>query len=88
VTIEEPTGARDIHATVTSGSSFGGSTLQQEIGLGQARRIRAIEILWPTSGRRQRFEDLGVDQFLEIREGDPEPKRVALDRLTLGGRRD
>jgi hypothetical protein len=70
---------------VSSGSSFGGNSLRQEIGLGQATRIRSIEIVWPTSGKRQVLENVAMDRFYEVREGDPEPRAVALERLTLGG---
>ncbi len=71
VTVEEAGKPRDIHVSVTSGSSFGGSSLRQEIGLGRATRIRRIEIRWPTSGKVQVFEDVEMDRMLEIREGDP-----------------
>ncbi len=71
LTVEEAGRPRDIHVSVTSGSSFGGSSLQQEVGLGRAKRIRRIEVRWPASGQVQVFEDVRVDQALEIREGHP-----------------
>ena len=52
-------GARSIHAVVGSGGSFGASSLQQEIGLGDATAIRAVEVWWPASGTRQRVEGVG-----------------------------
>ena len=67
------TGERDIYRVVGTGGSFGSSSLQQEIGLGQATSIRFIEITWPASGETQRFTDVGLDQFLVITEGDPQP---------------
>jgi hypothetical protein len=36
-----------VYRQVTSGSSFGANPLEQTIGLGHAREIRAIEIQWP-----------------------------------------
>jgi hypothetical protein len=84
VTVDEGGARRTIHATVGGGSSFGGSPLRREIGLGAATRIRRIEIVWPASGRRQRVEDLAVDQFLEIREDGAAPRPVHVDRLELG----
>ena len=86
VTIDELGASREIHATVTSGSSFGGSSLQQEIGLGQASRIRSIEITWPATGRRQVFDDVAMDRFVEIREGDPRPLPIPLEQVDLGRR--
>jgi hypothetical protein len=59
---------RTIYKHVTSGGSFGGSPLQQHIGVGKATRIEAMEIWWPTSGTRQVFQDVSVNQFIEVKE--------------------
>jgi hypothetical protein len=53
---------------VTSGGSFGASSLVQHIGLDKATAIDALEVDWPVSGTRQIFRDLPVDRALEIRE--------------------
>ena len=55
VTVEENARERRIFATVGSGGSFGGSSLQQEIGLGQATRIKALEVLSPGTGPAHRY---------------------------------
>jgi hypothetical protein len=60
--------ARKVYKHVTSGGSFGASPLQQHIGVGKARRIEKLEIDWPTSGTRQVFCAVGVNQFLEVKE--------------------
>ena len=65
-------GERSIHALTGSGGSFGGSSLQQEIGLGNAERILELEISWPTSGTTQLFRDVPLDRFVEITEGEAE----------------
>jgi tetratricopeptide (TPR) repeat protein len=57
---------------VTSGGSFGASSLRQEIGLGRARQIDAIEVWWPASGARQIFRNVKVNQFIEIDESNSE----------------
>ena len=62
---------------------IGSSTLQQEIGLGRARAIRTLLITWPATGRVQRFEEVGLNQIVRIREGDPTLKAVPLKRLVL-----
>ena len=77
--------SRTIRAQVGSGASFGASSLQQEVGLGQATRVRSLEVWWPTSGLRQRFEDVALDQFVEIVEGQDELRVVARPVLPLGG---
>lgn len=56
------------YRVVSSGGSFGASTLNQSIGLGKATRVKSLEIFWPTSNTRQVFHDLEVNQFIEIQE--------------------
>ena len=70
IRVATPRGPRDIHATVSSGGSYGRSTLQQEIGLGDATAIEAIEVTWPATGTTQVFRGVAMDQFVGIREGD------------------
>ena len=48
-------GERSIHRLAGSGGSFGGSSLQQEIGLGATDRIEQILITWPGSRTEQQF---------------------------------
>jgi hypothetical protein len=68
-----PTG-QTIYRHVTSGSSFGANTLQQTIGIGKANRIAALEVYWPTSGTKQVFHDVAVDQAIEITEFAAAPR--------------
>ena len=83
VTVDESTGERIICKTVNSGGSFGASPLRQEIGLGQARSIRNVEIWWPASGLRQNFADLKTNQCYTIREGDAVAAATALKPFTF-----
>ena len=78
VTVGTPEGNRDIHATVSTGGSFGASSLQQEIGLGRATGIQAVEVYWPVTGRTQTVSNLSLDGFYRIREGEPAP--IPLER--------
>jgi hypothetical protein len=71
VTVEGEDGPRTIHRTVGSGGSFGASPLRQEIGLGAARRIRGVEIVWPGSGLRQAVDGLSPGRRYRVREGEP-----------------
>jgi hypothetical protein len=71
LTVETAAGPRDIHATVGTGGSFGSSSLRQEIGLGQARRLSRVEIFWPATGKTQVFEDVPMDRFYAVREDAP-----------------
>ena len=69
-------GNRVVYSHVNSGGSFGASSMEQEIGLGQAENIISLEVYWPTSDTVQVFEDLPLDVQLEIREGRDEFKTV------------
>lgn len=52
VTVEDRSGARrTVHATVSTGGSFGASSLRQEMGLGAAVRIVELRITWPNRAR-------------------------------------
>ena len=57
-----------VHRHVSSGSSFGANPLEQHIGLGKADRVALLEIYWPTSGTRQIFRDVPVNQGVVITE--------------------
>jgi hypothetical protein len=62
---------RRIFRQVSSGGSFGASSLTQHIGLGtrlKAGKIDRIEIDWPASKSKQVFENVPAGQFLEIKE--------------------
>ena len=76
---------RSIHLVSGGGGSFGASSLQEEIGLGQAARIRELEIWWPASGVRQTFRDLPVDEVIEITEGQESYRTLKLQPVPLPG---
>jgi hypothetical protein len=62
---------RQIHRVVTSGGSFGSSPLAQHVGLGRAKKIRAVEVRWPAGGLPpQIFRDVPLSQRIEMREGE------------------
>lgn len=72
ITVIDSSGRRNIYATVGSGGSFGASSLQQEIGLGDARQIERIRIEWPFPDSIQEFSGVPFNRSYEIREGDRE----------------
>lgn len=80
VEVETPRGARTWHAVVSSGGSFGGSTLAQEMGLGDARRIVRVEVTWPASGRHQTFQNVSMDQSFRVIESKSELVLLAPSR--------
>lgn len=75
---------RTIYRTVRTGGSFGATSLQQEIGLGDATKIDTLRIRWPTSAQKtQTFTDLRVDQAYRVVEGK---SAVPLDRAATNFR--
>ena len=73
---------RSLHRAVGMVSSFGHTPLRQEIGLGDADKVKRLTVRWP-SGATQVFHHLAVDSHYQLREGEPEPTRLALKKLEL-----
>jgi hypothetical protein len=84
VAVGGPEGRREIHLVAGSGGPFGGSSLQQEIGLGRASLIEEIELFWPASGLRQRFTSAEPNRVYEIREGRQTLTPIAREAFKLG----
>ena len=83
VTVQTPTGTRELHRVVSSGGSFGSNPLRQEIGLGDATAITAVDIRWPGSDTRQTMKGLELDHSYQIREGDQTPLALKLHPVRL-----
>ncbi len=81
VAVQTPGGLRHIYRTVNSGGSFGSNPLRQEIGLGNATKIQTVEIKWPASGIRQVLQNLDLNHFYHVREGDSTAVPVELKRI-------
>jgi hypothetical protein len=71
VTVTDLDGERRVvHKTVSTGGSFGASSLQQEIGLGGTGRIDELKITWPNRDQSTDvFTDLPVNRHFVITEG-------------------
>ncbi len=72
---------REIHRVVSSGGSFGASSLQQEIGLGQAEKIKQVEVHWPKTGKTQTFKNIPRDKKVKIIENNS--KYTILESKTI-----
>ena len=83
VRVLTPAGRRDIHRHVHWGSTFGGASLQEEIGLGNATAIEEIEVRWPASGEVQVFRDVAMFRGWRIVEGESTLTPVNLPRIDL-----
>jgi len=84
VIVREGEARRSVYALVGSGSSFGGDSLQAEIGLGGATAIESVRVRWP-AGAAEAFSGVAPNGVYELVEGSGRARRVELPRLRLGG---
>jgi hypothetical protein len=70
VIVRGVSGEHSYYKTVGTGGSFGASPLRQEIGLGQAQSISAVEIFWPRTGRTQVLNELEMNRFYKVKEDE------------------
>lgn len=64
---------RTVHRVIGTGGSFGANPLEEHVGLGRAKRVRSVEVIWP-SGARQRHLDLPAGATVHITEGEGTPR--------------
>ncbi|WP_263380967.1 CRTAC1 family protein [Granulicella paludicola] len=69
---------RHLYRTVGFGSSFGGNPLRQHIGVGAARRVSEVVVMWPATGVVDRIKDVAVDKTYALREGEGRLKPLPL----------
>jgi len=72
ITTQKDGTAKEIFNRVGTGGSFGSSSLQQEIGLGNVDEIKSIEVYWPASKSTQKFENVKMNQVYKIQENFPD----------------
>ncbi|MBW8243539.1 CRTAC1 family protein [Muricauda oceani] len=83
VTIVENGKERKIYHSVGTDSSFGGNSLMEEIGLGNAKKIKKLEIKWPyRSQNTSVFTDVQVNQVIKIKE-DGSVQQLRLPKITF-----
>ena len=68
--ISEPLTSRRICRTISTGSSFGASSLQAEIGLGASSEVDSLIVYWPASDTRQVFTGVEAGEKWKITEGE------------------
>ncbi len=89
VDIVEDGRTRSIYKHVNSGGSFGGNpVMRQEIGLGQATKIKKLEVYWPTSDTTQTFRNVEPDQWIEVQEDKDEFRRIPLKKISFAKKGD
>lgn len=69
LTIVENGKERDIYHSVGSGASFGGNSIMAEIGLGKAKEIKVLKILWPNKKKTSStFQNVSINKTVKIKE--------------------
>ena len=68
IAIDTSTGRRVVHALVGPNVGFGASPLRREIQVADATAVPFIEVRWPTTGKRQRFHNVPLNNAYTIRE--------------------
>lgn len=63
---------------VNSGGSFGSNPLRQHIGIGKATFVERLEIEWPVSRVTQVFNNLEINTYIKIKEGNNKFETVQL----------
>ncbi len=85
LSVDGPGGKRTIHRLVGSGGSFGGNSMQLEVGLGDAARVDEIRVRWAGSGTAQVFEDVEPRATYRVSEHAESLERLEAPSFRLGG---
>src|SRR5690606_5586780 len=83
VTILEDGQERKIFHTISSGGSFGCSTLRAEIGLGKASGLVQLKVIWAGSGTQQIFKKIKHNTFYKIIEDNPHVEEINLQSINM-----
>ena len=72
---------RSVYRDINSGGSFGANPLTQHVGIGAAKKIDQLQIIWPASGQHQNFLAIPANQNIRIKEGGQHFLRYDLKKL-------
>jgi tetratricopeptide (TPR) repeat protein len=74
---------RSIYRTIGNNGSFGGNSLVETIGMGDAKVVDRITVSWPVTGKTQVFSNVDADQFAEITEGTDSLRVIHQEPLSV-----
>ena len=83
--VREGGSTREIHRAVGSVSSFGGSPLRLEIGLGAAEAIERLVVRWPAGAGEDVHTDVPLDTYLELTQGASEMRVLPMEAFRFPG---
>ena len=67
--------SRSVFRQVGATSSYGGSSLVELIGLGDATTVDTLTVTWPVSRTTQTIHQISADQTIELTEGSSDLRR-------------
>jgi len=71
-----------IYKHVSTGSSFGGNSLQLEIGLNDATIVKNIEVTWPNKTQTKTIiENIEINKFYKLTEGSATLSELSMKKL-------
>lgn len=74
----------EFYHTVSTGGSFGSSSLRQEIGLGGIKSNVRIEIEWPDAElSKQVIDNIELDKFIKITQGNPKVEYLNVKQFDI-----
>ncbi len=88
VVVAAPAGERTVRATIGTGGSFGSSSLQAELGLGDATAISRVEVDWPGSGTRSTYAGIAPGRAWLLVEGEAAATEQTLKPFRFGAALD
>ncbi len=83
LTVLEEGHERKIFHTISSGGSFGCSTLRAEIGVGKASELKELKVIWAGSGTQQTFQKIKLNTFFKLIEGNAYPEEIKLNAVDM-----
>ena len=82
--VDDQGSKRIFYHTVSTGGSFGGSSLQIEAGLGKISTIERVEVSWPNRDRTQQtFTNIAINSAYLLKENASGPARINLETFAL-----
>ncbi len=83
-TVEDDGSIQVFYRTVSTGGSFGSSSLQLEVGLGNAERVERVDIQWPDQARStQTFDQIEINRAYRIEQGIDQPEVISVQPFDI-----
>jgi hypothetical protein len=82
ITVNGDAGKHDVFTKISTGGSYGCSSLQQLIGLGKAKSIESVEVIWPGNQVPSVYHNLELKKAYLIKQGSESPQPLDYTPIT------